>query len=135
MYTQKNRLNETVLLSTQNIYLKLWVRKYLQFYAEILVYLNLWHCFHFGQSEKKCWFPFTIQQNFSWVGQSTITYFCSLKKSGLAAIKKFQKLKFENRRCFTQLSETDFFVLVLYRFDSLRPINNLSVKQGWVFLG
>ena len=32
--TQKNRLNETVLLSTQNICLKLWVRKYLQFYAE-----------------------------------------------------------------------------------------------------
>ena len=28
--TQKNRLNETVLLSTQNIY----VRKYAQFYAE-----------------------------------------------------------------------------------------------------
>ena len=34
MGTQKNRLNETVLLSTQNICLKLWVRKYLQFYAE-----------------------------------------------------------------------------------------------------
>ena len=32
--TQKNRLNETVLLSTQNICKKLWVRKYLQFYAE-----------------------------------------------------------------------------------------------------
>ena len=34
MGTQKNRLNETVLLSTQNMCLKLWVRKYLQFYAE-----------------------------------------------------------------------------------------------------
>ena len=32
--TQKNRFNETVLLSTQNIFLKLWVRKYLQFYTE-----------------------------------------------------------------------------------------------------
>ena len=32
--TQKNRLIETVLLSTKNISLKLWVRKYLQFYAE-----------------------------------------------------------------------------------------------------
>ena len=32
--TQKNRLNETVLLSTQNIRNKLWVIKYLQFYAE-----------------------------------------------------------------------------------------------------
>ena len=32
--TQKNRLIETVLLSTQNICQKLWVRKYLQFYAE-----------------------------------------------------------------------------------------------------
>ena len=36
MGTQKNRLNETVLLSTQNIYLIHWVRKYLQFYAENL---------------------------------------------------------------------------------------------------
>ena len=35
MGTQKNRLNETVILSTQNICLILWVRKYLQFYAEI----------------------------------------------------------------------------------------------------
>ena len=43
MGTQKNRLNETVLLSTQNICLELWVRKYLQFYADIFVYLNL--CF------------------------------------------------------------------------------------------
>ena len=32
--TQKNRLHETVLLSTQNICQKLWVRKYLQFYAD-----------------------------------------------------------------------------------------------------
>ena len=35
MGTQKNRLNETVRLSSQNICLKLWVRKYLQVYAEI----------------------------------------------------------------------------------------------------
>ena len=33
--TQKNRLNETVLLSTQNTYAKnLWVRKYWLFHAE-----------------------------------------------------------------------------------------------------
>ena len=32
--TQKNRLNEMVLLSTQNICSKLWIRKYLQIYAE-----------------------------------------------------------------------------------------------------
>ena len=31
---QKNPLNETVLLSTQNIRKKIWVRKNLQFYAE-----------------------------------------------------------------------------------------------------
>ena len=31
---KKNRLNETVLLSNKNICLKVWVRKYLQFYAE-----------------------------------------------------------------------------------------------------
>ena len=36
MGTQKNRLNETVLLSTQNIFLKLRVSKYLQFYADIV---------------------------------------------------------------------------------------------------
>ena len=34
MGTQKNRLNETVLLSIQTICLNWWVRKYLQFYAE-----------------------------------------------------------------------------------------------------
>ena len=32
--TQKNRLNETVLLSTQNICSNWWIRKYLQFYAQ-----------------------------------------------------------------------------------------------------
>ena len=34
LVTQKNRLNETVHLSTQNICLNWWVRKYLHFYAE-----------------------------------------------------------------------------------------------------
>ena len=34
MGTQKNRLNETVLLSTQNILKFEWVKKYLQFYTE-----------------------------------------------------------------------------------------------------
>ena len=34
MATQKNRLIETVLLSTQNICDKLWVRKKLLFYEE-----------------------------------------------------------------------------------------------------
>ena len=38
--TQKNRLNETVLLSTQNICLNWWVRNFLQFY--VYFYLNLW---------------------------------------------------------------------------------------------
>ena len=33
MGTQKNRLNETVLFSTQNTCLYQWVRKYLKFYA------------------------------------------------------------------------------------------------------
>ena len=36
MGSQKNCLNETVLLSTQNICLNWWVRKYFQFYAQIL---------------------------------------------------------------------------------------------------
>ena len=35
MGTQKNRLNETVLLSTRNICQKLWVRKCLQFNGDI----------------------------------------------------------------------------------------------------
>ena len=39
MGTQKNRLNETVLLSTQNICLSGQVRKYLQFYAQKFCYL------------------------------------------------------------------------------------------------
>ena len=49
--TQKNRLNETVLLSTQNTCLTLWVRKYSQFYAKIFVYLNL--SIHYA-IEKQC---------------------------------------------------------------------------------
>ena len=48
MGTQKNGLNETVLLSTQNICQKLWVRKKLQFYQEFFVYLNLCCCFSGG---------------------------------------------------------------------------------------
>ena len=40
--TQKNRLNKAVLLSTQNICYKLWVRKYLHFFSDFLfVNLNL----------------------------------------------------------------------------------------------
>ena len=47
MGTQKNRLNETVLLSTQNTCLNWWVRKKLQFYAKIFApQLAVWHkCF------------------------------------------------------------------------------------------
>ena len=41
MGTQKNRLNETALLSTQNISLNLWVRLYLHFYAQKCCFLNL----------------------------------------------------------------------------------------------
>ena len=35
MGTQKNRLDETVFLSPDKLCYKLWVSKYLQFYAEI----------------------------------------------------------------------------------------------------
>ena len=41
MGSQKNRLNEMVLFSNQNICLKLLVRKYVQFYDEKIAYLNL----------------------------------------------------------------------------------------------
>ena len=43
MGTQKNCLNETVLLSTQNICLNLCVTKYLQFMLKNFAYLSL--CF------------------------------------------------------------------------------------------
>ena len=36
MGTQKNRLNETILLSTQNIDSRCWISNYLQFYAQKL---------------------------------------------------------------------------------------------------
>ena len=39
MGTQKNRLHETVLLSTQNKCLNWWIRKYLQFYAH---FFSIW---------------------------------------------------------------------------------------------
>ena len=39
--TQKNRLDETVILSTQNKCLNLGIRNYSQFYAKHFVYLDL----------------------------------------------------------------------------------------------
>ena len=36
MGTQKNRLSETILLSTQNISSRCWISNYLQFYAQKL---------------------------------------------------------------------------------------------------
>ena len=42
MGTQKNRLNETVLFSTQNICLSLRVRNIYNFTLKNFVYLNLW---------------------------------------------------------------------------------------------
>ena len=41
MGTQKNSLNELVLLITQNIWLNWWVRKYLQFYTKKILLSNL----------------------------------------------------------------------------------------------
>ena len=38
--TQKNSLNETVLLSIENKCLNWWVRKYLHFYAQIIIERN-----------------------------------------------------------------------------------------------
>ena len=38
--TQKNRLDETVLLSTQNTCLNWWIRKYSQFYANYFCWLT-----------------------------------------------------------------------------------------------
>ena len=57
MGTQKNRLNETVLLSTQNICQIWWVRKYLHFYTQKLCLSkpmphHEWQCRHFLLS---CW--------------------------------------------------------------------------------
>ena len=41
MCTQKNPLSETVLLSTQNIYVKTEARKYFDFKLKIVAYLSL----------------------------------------------------------------------------------------------
>ena len=44
--TQKNRLNEMVLLSTQNLCFNWWIRKYSQFYAHFFfVHLDLWYLY------------------------------------------------------------------------------------------
>ena len=40
--TQKNCLNETVLLSTQNKCLSWWTRIYFQFYAQFFFIINFW---------------------------------------------------------------------------------------------
>ena len=38
---QRNRLNETVLLSSQHIFLNWWLRNYSQFYAQKSIYFNI----------------------------------------------------------------------------------------------
>ena len=53
MGTQNNRLNETVLLSTQNICLELWVRKYLQDSAEFFC-LSKPVCHTYGNVSRVC---------------------------------------------------------------------------------
>ena len=47
--TKKNRLNETVLFSTQNICLNWWVRKYLQIYEKKIFIHNCKSCFVLGE--------------------------------------------------------------------------------------
>ena len=49
--TQKNRLNETVLLSTLNICLNCWVRKYSQFYV-VYLFVNLYLTFLLASSSR-----------------------------------------------------------------------------------
>ena len=39
---QNNRLNETILLSTQKISFRLWLRIFYNFKLKFFVYLNLW---------------------------------------------------------------------------------------------
>ena len=57
MGTQKNRLNEMVLLSTQNICLNVWVRKYLKFYAENFCLSKpvVAVCYRYSTGEVKYW--------------------------------------------------------------------------------
>ena len=60
MGTQKNRLNETVILSTQNVCYYWWVRKHSQFKAHYF-YLDLWKdftrktCCHQNESYLHCY--------------------------------------------------------------------------------
>ena len=67
--TQKNRLNETVLLSTQNICKNWWVRKHLQFYAKnfclskpVELYLP-WYCWSLWGTWSVYLNPFPSQQS------------------------------------------------------------------------
>ena len=63
------------------------------------------------------------------------------------AVKNLKVLKNEEKRV-CEITETSEFVWLISTifcqnrantlfclFDSLRPINNLSVMEGWVFLG
>ena len=115
--TQKNRLNETVLFTTQSIYLKLLVRKYIQFYAEnfclskpMIKGIILTHLAYRVNGKKNVIYP-TIIQSFEVRG-----------KKALADVICYCKMT-----SVTALDGVKSFLQLFVKFDSLRPINNLSI--------
>ena len=162
---KKNRLNETVLLSTQNTCFNWWVRKYSQFYAHkislsgsmyaiaihengrlyrkfinaeyyIVIHVCITHC--------KSWIHWKYCN--SWKQKILLQF---MKIEGSSFIHEYRQyirkcycnswiqnilLLYVNIECTVAIHkgnivihEYSLFVWFVW-FDSLRPINNLSVK-------
>ena len=65
------------------------------------------------------------------ISRTVIILLINIKMSMIVGILTFMSMKKKSRGQCLAVKVGFLFVL----FDALRPINNLSVKQGWVFLG
>ena len=137
MGTEKNRLNEMVLLSTQNLCLNRWIRKYSQFMFKSLVYLDL---------------------SFSWLVESLIQFDiyllhkeimvlreCAYSMSACASVvtpilitcryklKTAEKIKPKNFFHYMPLKRQLRFVILLKKsLSNFLGVLWLSIKPGYV---
>ena len=126
MGTQKNRLDDTVLLSTQNICQNWWVRKYLKFYAENIVYLNLWSLLDsqiilLVRSCTRLYFLFSPFPSFHNDGYLDDIYFLEVNTTHISssAVKKisiFQKCVERVKMLIFSPHEMKYFWLIFFLF-------------------
>ena len=88
MGTQRNHLNETIFLSTQNICSKWWIRKYLEFYtqkfclSEPLIWLTTWWGDRFKNDKQlRSWSDCSFKSSLIWLYTVLIRLFAQIFKS------------------------------------------------------